>query len=88
MQRTADFGNHIAHTFTKHTDCVIDNPASLHATIDMFDPYPASRQLLIEGLFFLRQAAATGFLEGSDTAHAIKGKGEKTQILQQLTTYW
>jgi hypothetical protein len=85
MQRTADFGNHIAHTFTKHTDCVFDNPATLHTTINMFDPYPSTSQLLIEGFFFIRQAAATWFLEWCNTAYAIQAKCEKAKILQQMT---
>jgi hypothetical protein len=53
----------------------------------MFDPYAASRELLVEGLFLIGQAAATWFLEGCDTTHAIEPKSQKAEILQQFTAF-
>jgi hypothetical protein len=84
MQRTADFSDHITHTIAKQTDRVFDNPTALDTTVDMFDPYTSSRELLIERLFLIGQAAATWLLEWCDTTHAVEPKGQKAQILQEM----
>ena len=84
MQRTADFSDHITHTVAKETDRVFDYPTALDTTVDMFDPYAPPRKLLVERLFVVCQAAATWFLEGRDTTHAIERKGQKAQILQEM----
>jgi hypothetical protein len=84
MQRTADFSNHIAHTFAKQTDRVFDNPTTFHTTVDMFDPYASSRQLLIERLLLFCQAATRWFLEWCDATYTIERKGQEAEILQEL----
>jgi hypothetical protein len=81
MQRTTDFSDHIAHTIAKQADRVFDNPTALHTTVDVFDPYLSSRQLLIECLFLIRQPTATWCLERRDTVDTVECKGQKTQVL-------
>ena len=77
MQRTADFSNYITHTVAKQTDCVFNDPTSLHTTVDMFDVYASSRVLPIERLFLIRQAAATRFLEWRDATYTVECKGQE-----------
>jgi len=84
MQRTTDFRNHITYTVAKQTDRVFDNPTALDTTVDMLDTHASPRKLLIERFLLFRQAAATWFLEWCDAPDTIEGKGQETQILQQM----
>jgi hypothetical protein len=71
MQRTADFGNHIANTLLKQTDGVLDNTTALDTTVHVLNTYPSARNLLIGGLLLVGQAATARFLRRHDDFDTI-----------------
>ena len=85
MQGTADFHHDITDTLLPQTDAVFDNATTLHAAVDMLDPYPAIVQGLVGALLLQRELLATGFLRRHEDLHLGQDKRQEAQILQQPT---
>jgi hypothetical protein len=84
MQPTGDFDDEITNDAAPETDGVLDHPTAFDAAVDVFDPHPSLGERLIVGFLLGRERAATGLLDRLVHRHAIQGKAEESQILEQF----
>jgi hypothetical protein len=66
---------------------VLDHPAALGATDDVFNANPPAGVSLISRLLLLSQLATARLLERLEHLNPIEREGEKAQILEQLTAF-
>lgn len=74
MQGTANFNDHIADTVLKDANRVFQHPAALYTTVDMFNPDPSSRKLLIEHFLLVGEQTTTWLFMRSHTCHTRERK--------------